>query len=90
MLIEKIEHHQVNYHYVLDLTEELLAEIYPENTPEENSELLAQVEAGSISVESIIDEAFESSVDIEWDLEYEDNLTDRKGGYDITFRTKED
>jgi hypothetical protein len=72
------------------LTEELLSEIYPDNTPEENAELLAEVEAGAVSVESIIDEAFENSVDIDWDLEYEDNWTDCKGGYDITFRTKQD
>ena len=43
------------------------------------------MQAGDESaISQVIEDCF-GDVDIDWDLEYEDNWTDRKGGYDITY-----
>ena len=39
----------------------------------------------SISVDEIVDDAYEEGVDIDWDRQYDDWWTDRKGGYDVTY-----
>ena len=44
-----------------------------------------QIEAGEVSVEDIVNEAWENDVEIEWERQYDDWWTDRKGGYDITY-----
>lgn len=85
MKITKIEHHSVNWHYVYDLDEDKLEEIYPDLTTREIKALMRDLKSGDASVDEVIEHAWENSVDIEWDLEYEDVWTDRKGGYDITY-----
>ena len=83
--LSKVEHHQVNYHYSIDFDFDVLEEIYPDHTKKELKEIWKQMQAGDESVISdVINDAF-GEVDIEWDAEYEDNRTDRKGGYDTTY-----
>ena len=83
--LSKVEHHQVNYHYSIDFDFDVLEEIYPDHTKKELKEIWKQMQAGDESVISdVIHDAF-GEVDIEWDLEYKDNWTDRKGGYDTTY-----
>lgn len=89
MKITKVEHHSVNWHYVYDLDQDKLEEIYPDLTTKEIKTLMRDLKAGDACVEDVIEHAWENSVDIEWDLEYEDVWTDRKGGYDITYGTGE-
>jgi len=83
--IVKHEWHQVDAQFAYELTEEILAEIYPDLDEDEIAEKMRQIEEGDISVEEIIDDAYNEGVDIEWDRQYDDWWTDRKGGYEITY-----
>lgn len=85
MKITKIEHHSVDWHYKYEIDEGKLAEIYPDLNEEEVMQLLKNLESGDASLEDVINEAFENSIDIEWEFDYDDAWTDRKGGYDITY-----
>ena len=83
--IVKHEWHQVDVQYAIELDEDLLSEIYPDMDEDEISNLLQQIEDGEVDIEEIIDEAYNNDVDIEWDHQYDDNWTMRKGGYDVTY-----
>ena len=85
MKITKVEHHSVNWHYKYEIDEEKLAEIYPDLTEEEITQLLKNLESGDASLEDVINEAWENSIEMEWEFDYDDVWTDRKGGYDITY-----
>lgn len=81
----KHEWHQVDSQFAYELTEEILAEIYPDLDDVEIAEKMRQIEEGDISVEEIIDDAYNEGVEIEWDRQYDDWWTDRKGGYEVTY-----
>lgn len=83
--IVKHEWHQHDRQYAIELDEALLSEIYPELDDAEIAEKLRQVEEGDISVDDIISDAYDNDVEIEWDFQYDDCWTDRKGGYDVTY-----
>lgn len=83
--IIKHEWHQVDSQYVIELDENLLSQIYPENTDEENKQLLQDIESGDVVVQDIIEDAIANDIEIEWNHEYDDWWTDRKGGYEITY-----
>ena len=81
----KHEWHQVDSQFAFELDSDKLSEIYPELEEEEIEAMMEQIEAGEVSVEDIVNEAWENDVEIEWDRQYDDWWTDRKGGYDITY-----
>jgi len=81
----KHEWHQVDSQFAFELDSDKLSEIYPELEEEEIEAMMAQIEAGEVSVEEIVNEAWDNDVEIEWDRQYDDWWTDRKGGYDITY-----
>jgi hypothetical protein len=83
--IVKHEWHQHDRQYAIELDESLLSEIYPDMENDEIDALLKEIENGNVSVEDIINDAWENNVDIEWDFQYDDCWTDRKGGYDVTY-----
>ena len=83
--IVKHEWHQVDSQFAYDLTKEVLEEIYPDMDEDELEELWEQLEAGEADIDEIISDAYENDVDIDWDRQYDDWWTDRKGGYDITY-----
>lgn len=83
--IVKHEWHQVDAQFAYELTEETLAEIYPDLDDVEIAEKLRQIEEGDISVEEIIEDADNEGVEIEWDRQCDDWWTDRKGGYEVTY-----
>jgi uncharacterized Zn finger protein (UPF0148 family) len=83
--IVKHEWHQVDVQYAIELDEELLSEIYPDMDVDQIADLLQQIEDGEVSIEEIIDDAYNNDVDIDWDHQYDDNWTMRKGGYDVTY-----
>ena len=85
MKITKVEHHSVDWHYKYEIDEEKLAEIYPELAEDEITQLLKNLASGDASLEDVVNDAWENSVDIEWEFDYDDVWTDRKGGYDITY-----
>ena len=85
VVLTKVEHHQVNYHYKTVLTYDQLADIYSDLEKSEIKEAWENIKNGDEhEINQLMDYAF-GEVDIEWDMEYEDNWTDRKGGYDVTY-----
>ena len=81
----KHEWHHTDVQYALELDEDLLAEIYPEMSNEEVDSLLKEIENGNVDIEDVINEAENNGVELEWDHQYDDMWTMRKGGYDVTF-----
>jgi len=83
--VVKHEWHQHDRQYAVEIDEDLLSEIYPDLGPGEISHMLKNLEEGLVDVEDIINDAYENDVDIEWDFQYDDCWTDRKGGYEVTY-----
>ena len=81
----KHEWHHTDVQYALELDEDLLAEIYPEMSNEEVDSLLKEIENGNVDLEDVINEAENNGVELEWDHQYDDMWTMRKGGYDVTY-----
>jgi len=80
--IIKHEWHTVDSQYSFDLTIEKLQEIYPDKSDEELNELLSDT---MFNIDQVIEDALNNGIDIEWEPEYDDWVTDRKGGYEITY-----
>lgn len=83
--IVKHEWHSVDSRFAFELDESILSEIYPDKDEDEISELLSQIENGEVDVEEIVNDAWENDVEIDWDRQYDDWWTERKGGYDVTY-----
>ena len=83
--IEMVEHHQVNYHYKFQINANLISQIYSVEFIEA-VDILERLRSGEISVDQLVADAKEASVDIDWEPYGEDNWTSRKGGYDVTYK----
>jgi hypothetical protein len=83
--IVKHEWHQVDEQFAIELDESLLSEIYPDYSEDEITNLLKQIEDGEVEVEDVINDAWDNDVDLDWEHQYSDCWTSRKGGYDITY-----
>ena len=83
--VVKHEWHQHDRQYAIELDEALLSEIYPDLDEDEIKQKLADIESGDLGYEEVLDDANENDVDIEWEFQYDDCWTDRKGGYDVTY-----
>jgi hypothetical protein len=81
----KHEWHQTDRQFALEIDETLLEEIYPDLGPGEISHMLKNLEEGLLDIEDIINDAYENNIDLEWEHQYDDCWTDRKGGYDVTY-----
>jgi hypothetical protein len=81
----KHEWHQVDSQFAIELDESLLAEIYPDLDEDELSSKMAQIESGEIDIEDLINDAMDNDVELEWDRQYDDWWTERKGGYEVTY-----
>jgi hypothetical protein len=88
--VVKSEWHQVEKRYGIEIDADMLTEIYPELDEDEIEAKLAQLESGEEDVEEVINEAWNNDVDIDWDYLNEDDWwTDRKGGYEVTYKVEE-
>jgi predicted RNA-binding Zn-ribbon protein involved in translation (DUF1610 family) len=83
--IVKHEWHSIDSQYAIEIDESILSEIYPDLSEDEITEKLQQIENGEIDVEEIVNDAYEEDVDLDWDHQYDDCYTSRKGGYDVTY-----
>ena len=83
--IVKHEWHQHDRQYAIELGEDLLREIYPDHDDDEIASLLEQLENNEADIDEIISDAYDNDVEIEWDFQYDDCWTDRKGGYEVTY-----
>jgi len=83
--IVKHEWHQHDRQYAIELDESLLSEIYPDLDEDEIVQKLTDIQSGEVDYEEVLNDAYENDVEIEWDFQYDDCWTDRKGGYDVTY-----
>ena len=83
--IVKHEWHQHDRQYAIEIDENILAEIYPDLDDVEIAAKLQALEEGDISVDEIVGDAYDNDVELEWDFQYDDCWTDRKGGYEVTY-----
>ena len=84
--VVKSEWHSVEKRYGIDIDECVLNDIYNDATVEEIEQKLADLESGELSIEELINDAWENNVDLDWDyLDEDDWWTDRKGGYEVTY-----
>ena len=89
VMVVKSECHQVEKRYGLEVDTDLLEQIYPDSNKKEIKKMLSELESGEISIDTIMDEAWENNVDIDWDwLDEDDWWTDRKGGYEVTYEVQ--
>jgi len=88
--VMKHEWHQVDAQYLAEIDEDLLSEIYPDLDEDEIAAKMADLESGEITVDEIMEDAWENDVEIQWDSHYEDWWTSRKGGYEVTYDIVED
>lgn len=86
----KHEWHQVDSQFAVELDKDKLTEIYPELDDGDIDAKLKEIESGEVSVDQLIADAEESGVDFEWERQYDDWWTDRKGGYEITYELGDD
>jgi hypothetical protein len=83
--IVKHEWHQHDRQYAIELDEALLSEIYPDKEEDEIKVILDGIADGTYDYEDVINDAYENDVEIDWEFQYDDCWTDRKGGYDVTY-----
>jgi hypothetical protein len=83
--VVKHEWHQVDSQFLADIDEDILSEIYPDLKKKEIKQLLKELASGEADINQIISDAYDNGVDIEWDKDYDDWWTDRKGGYEVTY-----
>jgi hypothetical protein len=81
----KHEWHQVDAQFAYELDADTLSEIYPDLDEDEIANLLQQIENNEVDIETLVGDALDNDVEIEWDRQYDDWWTDRKGGYEVTF-----
>lgn len=86
----KHEWHQVDAQFAYELDADTLSEIYPDKDENEILELLQQISDGDVDLEVLLQDAYDNDVEIEWDRQYDDWWTDRKGGYEVTFEVGDD
>jgi hypothetical protein len=86
----KHEWHQVDAQFAYELDADKLSEIYPELDEDEIVSMLQQIADGEIDLEELLQDAYDNNVEIEWDRQYDDWWTDRKGGYEVTFEVGDD
>lgn len=85
MQIMKHEWHQVDSQFLADIDEDTLMEIYPDMTKKEAKKLLKELAEGEADLETVLQDAYNEGVEIEWDRDYDDWWTERKGGYEVTY-----
>lgn len=83
--VVKHEWHQHDRQYTIEIDESLLAEIYPDLDEDEIIAKIQELVDGEIDVEEVINDAYDNDVEINWEFQYDDCWTDRKGGYEVTY-----
>lgn len=89
MKVIKSEWHSVERRYGAEIDEDTLNDIYPDATVEEIEMKMLDLISGDLSIETIMNDAYEEGIDIDWEwLDEDDWWTDRKGGYDVTYEVE--
>ena len=85
MKVMKHEWHQVDCRYTFEITEDFLAEVYPDLTEVQIKTKMMELYSGLTTPDEIFDDAWDAEIDVDWDHDYDDWWTSRKGGYDVTY-----
>lgn len=86
--VKKSEWHQMERVYYTVVDEDGLSQLYPEKTPEEIHQLFVDLFNGDVDIETVLEDDWgQGWFEFEWD--YDDVWTDRKGGYDVTYEVIE-
>lgn len=88
--VVKHEWHQVDSQFELEFDSALLSEIYPDHSEEEIEQLLADIENGDADIDTIVIDAMDNDVELEWNHVDDDWWTHRKGGYDVTYEVNDE
>jgi len=84
--IVKSEWHQVEKRYELEITIDDVMAVY-DLEEDEAQDIYNQIISGDLDIDQFIDDAQENDIWFDWDwMDEDDWWTDRKGGYDITYR----
>lgn len=81
----KHEYHQVDSQFAFELDDKKLSEIYPNLSTDEISALLEKITNGEKPIDEIVEDAYNNDVDLEWEGQYDDWWTVRKGGYEVIY-----
>lgn len=88
--VVKSEWHQVEKRYAIELDDSILFDVYPDMSLGEREDRLQEIIDGEYSIEQFLEDADEENVCIDWDwLDEDDWWTDRKGGYEVTYKVNE-
>lgn len=88
--VVKHEWHQVDSQFELEFDSALLSEIYPDHSEEEIEQLLTDLENGDADIDTIVIDAMDNDVELEWNHVDDDWWTHRKGGYDVTYEVNDE
>lgn len=88
--VVKHEWHQVDSQFEIDFDINLLSEIYPDYSEEEIEQLLTDLENGDADIDTIVIDAMDNNVELEWNHIDDDWWTHRKGGYDVTYEVNDE
>lgn len=90
VMVVKSEWHQVERRDGADITLEILEEIYPDSDEDELQKLLDGLVSGDTDIDEVINDAWENDVELDWQyLNQDDWWTDRKGGYETTYKVED-
>jgi hypothetical protein len=81
----KHEWHQVDSQFEVELDLGMLAEIYPDLDEDELTAIMEQINSGELDVDTLVTDANNQNVELDWDRRYDDWWTERKGGFDVTY-----
>lgn len=86
--IVKHEWHQVDSQFELNFDIDLLSEIYPDLPEEELEQFLVDLKNGDVEIDTIVADAMDNDVELEWNPVYDDWWTSRKGGFEVTYEVE--
>ena len=88
--VVKSEWHQVEKVYGFVIDEDFLLEVYPDSSESEIKVIMDGLKDGSYDLDDVMNDAFEQDIEVDWDyLDQDDWWTDRKGGYDVTYKVED-
>ena len=89
--IVKSEWHQVEKRYSMEVNEDTVREIYPDMDDEEIAALMEEITEGDYDYQQLIEDSNDAKVYLDWDwMDEDDWWTDRKGGYDVTYKVQDE
>jgi hypothetical protein len=87
MRVIKSEWHQVEKRYDCEISVDDVIAVY-DCEEEEAQEIYDELVSGERDIETFLEDGYENNIYFDWDwLDEDDWWTDRKGGYDVTYKT---